>query len=50
VVILAGYEDRMDQFFESNPGMSSRIAHHLMRLEPADILAAMPFSEGLAFS
>ena len=29
VVILAGYKDRMDQFFESNPGMSSRIAHHL---------------------
>jgi hypothetical protein len=29
VVILAGYNDRMDHFFESNPGMSSRIAHHL---------------------
>jgi probable Rubsico expression protein CbbX len=29
VVILAGYKDRMDKFFESNPGMSSRIAHHL---------------------
>jgi probable Rubsico expression protein CbbX len=29
VVILAGYEDRMDTFFQSNPGMSSRIAHHL---------------------
>lgn len=29
VVILAGYEDRMDTFFRSNPGMSSRIAHHL---------------------
>jgi hypothetical protein len=29
VVILAGYKDRMDSFFESNPGMSSRIAHHL---------------------
>jgi probable Rubsico expression protein CbbX len=29
VVILAGYQDRMDQFFDSNPGMSSRIAHHL---------------------
>jgi probable Rubsico expression protein CbbX len=29
VVILAGYRDRMDDFFESNPGMSSRIAHHL---------------------
>jgi probable Rubsico expression protein CbbX len=29
VVILAGYKDRMDRFFESNAGMSSRIAHHL---------------------
>jgi len=29
VVILAGYKDRMDQFFTSNPGMRSRIAHHL---------------------
>ena len=29
VVILAGYKDRMDNFFQSNPGMSSRIAHHL---------------------
>ncbi|MDQ6837597.1 MAG: CbbX protein [Actinomycetota bacterium] len=29
VVILAGYADRMDTFFTSNPGMSSRIAHHI---------------------
>ncbi|MGY0197275.1 CbbX protein [Leptothrix sp. BB-4] len=29
VVILAGYQDRMDTFFQSNPGLSSRIAHHL---------------------
>ena len=29
VVILAGYKDRMDEFFGVNPGMSSRIAHHL---------------------
>jgi probable Rubsico expression protein CbbX len=29
VVILAGYKDRMEHFFGSNPGMSSRIAHHL---------------------
>jgi probable Rubsico expression protein CbbX len=29
VVILAGYKDRMDQFFSSNPGMGSRIAHHI---------------------
>ncbi len=29
VVILAGYKDRMDRFFHSNPGMRSRIAHHV---------------------
>lgn len=29
VVILAGYKDRMDTFFRSNPGMSSRVAHHI---------------------
>ena len=29
VVILAGYKDRMEEFFGSNPGMRSRIAHHL---------------------
>jgi probable Rubsico expression protein CbbX len=29
VVILAGYRDRMDSFFASNPGMASRIAHHI---------------------
>jgi probable Rubsico expression protein CbbX len=29
VVILAGYADRMDRFFGSNPGMRSRIAHHV---------------------
>jgi probable Rubsico expression protein CbbX len=29
VVILAGYKDRMDCFFQSNPGLSSRIAHHI---------------------
>ncbi|CAH9017865.1 CbbX protein [Candidatus Nitrosacidococcus sp. I8] len=29
VVILAGYKDKMDRFFLSNPGMRSRIAHHL---------------------
>ena len=29
VVILAGYKDRMENFFRSNPGMSSRIAHHI---------------------
>ena len=29
VVILAGYKERMDDFFRSNPGMRSRVAHHL---------------------
>ncbi|MFO1380345.1 MAG: CbbX protein [Chitinivorax sp.] len=29
VVILAGYKDRMNTFFQSNPGMASRIAHHI---------------------
>jgi probable Rubsico expression protein CbbX len=29
VVILAGYADRMEQFFRSNPGMGSRVAHHV---------------------
>jgi probable Rubsico expression protein CbbX len=29
VVILAGYKDKMDRFFQSNPGMRSRVAHHI---------------------
>ena len=29
VVILAGYADKMDRFFHSNPGFRSRIAHHI---------------------
>ncbi len=29
VVILAGYKDEMDKFFHSNPGVRSRIAHHI---------------------
>jgi probable Rubsico expression protein CbbX len=29
VVILAGYADRMQKFFRSNPGMGSRVAHHV---------------------
>jgi len=29
VVIFAGYKDRMDRFFSSNPGMMSRVAHHI---------------------
>jgi probable Rubsico expression protein CbbX len=29
VVVLAGYGDRMERFFQSNPGFRSRIAHHI---------------------
>ena len=29
VVIFAGYKDRMEIFYSSNPGLSSRVAHHL---------------------
>jgi probable Rubsico expression protein CbbX len=55
VVILAGYKDRMDSFFVSNPGMSSRIAHHidfpdytLQELE--DIGKLMVREEGYGFT
>jgi probable Rubsico expression protein CbbX len=48
VVILAGYKNRMDTFFRSNPGMASRIAHHIdfpdytpdELLQIADLIAA----------
>ena len=29
VVIFAGYKDKMDLFYESNPGLSSRVANHI---------------------
>jgi probable Rubsico expression protein CbbX len=29
VIIFAGYKDRMDSFYESNPGLSSRVANHI---------------------
>jgi probable Rubsico expression protein CbbX len=29
VVIFAGYKSRMDTFFQSNPGLASRVAHHI---------------------
>ena len=29
VVIFAGYKDRMDDVLPSNPGLSSRVAHHI---------------------
>lgn len=37
VVILAGYGDRMDKFFTSNPGFRSRIAHHIDFPDYADV-------------
>lgn len=41
VVILAGYKPRMDTFFRSNPGMASRIAHHIdfPDYSPAELLS-----------
>ena len=41
VVILAGYKDRMDTFFRANPGLSSRIAHHIEFPDytPSELLA-----------
>jgi probable Rubsico expression protein CbbX len=29
VVVMAGYRDRMEEFFRANPGMGSRVAHHI---------------------
>jgi probable Rubsico expression protein CbbX len=53
VVILAGYADRMDTFFAANPGMQSRIAHHITfpdytvpELEEISVL----MTEGLGYS
>jgi probable Rubsico expression protein CbbX len=55
VVILAGYKDRMDSFFAANPGMSSRIAHHIdfpdyTLDELQDIGKLMIRAEGYRFS
>lgn len=55
VVILAGYKDRMDSFFVSNPGMSSRIAHHIdfpdyTLDELEDIGKLMVTAEGYSFT
>nr|BDA97856.1 CbbX rubisco expresion protein [Chroomonas collegionis] len=29
VIVFAGYKERMDEFYESNPGLSSRVANHV---------------------
>ena len=55
VVILAGYGDRMDKFFNSNPGFRSRIAHHVDfpdygEGELADISEIMLKQQNYAFS
>jgi probable Rubsico expression protein CbbX len=55
VVILAGYKDRMDSFFVSNPGMGSRIAHHIdfpdyTLAELEDIGKLMVAAEGYRFT
>ena len=55
VVILAGYADKMDQFFSANPGMQSRIAHHITFpdytvAELEDIAVLMTDGLGYAFS
>jgi len=55
VVILAGYKDRMDSFFASNPGMSSRVAHHIdfpdfSAAELGDIGHLMVAKEGYTFA
>jgi probable Rubsico expression protein CbbX len=40
VVVLAGYKERMDEFYTSNPGLASRIANHVHfpDYEPAELL------------
>lgn len=55
VVILAGYADKMDQFFSANPGMQSRVAHHITfpdytAAELEDIAALMVDGLGYRFS
>lgn len=55
VVVLAGYQDRMDTFFSSNPGMASRVAHHLdfpdfSLAELEEIGRIMLHQEGYRFS
>ena len=54
VVIFAGYADRMDTFFSANPGLSSRVAHHVefedyTRDELLEISELMVAKENFAF-
>jgi probable Rubsico expression protein CbbX len=55
VVVLAGYADRMATFFEANPGMQSRVAHHVdfpdfTADELVVIARGMVAAQGLSFS
>jgi probable Rubsico expression protein CbbX len=55
VVIFAGYKRRMDVFFQSNPGLGSRVAHHIdfpdyTVEELESIAASMVASLGLSLS
>jgi probable Rubsico expression protein CbbX len=55
VVVLAGYADKMEIFFRSNPGFRSRIAHHLefpdySQLELHDIAQLMMDNQAYKFS
>ena len=55
VVVLAGYADRMATFFEANPGMQSRVAHHVdfpdfSADELVTIAEGMVAEQGLRFS
>ncbi|KLU25586.1 rubsico expression protein CbbX [Caballeronia mineralivorans PML1(12)] len=46
VVILAGYESRMETFFQSNPGFRSRIAHHVT-FPDYDVAELIEIAEGM---
>ncbi len=53
VVILAGYKERMDTFFRANPGLSSRVAHHIdfPDYSPPELLAIADLMlEGLHYT
>ncbi len=53
VVILAGYRDKMEEFFACNPGFSSRIAHHLdfPDYSPEELLAiAQRMAAGMSYA